>query len=89
MPAVRETLHLALLADPMGSVGTAELAGAAVGQYALNYSKHPPQVLFNEVREVRQLLAPVVQAEPGASVDIQRQVGWLSALLGNLAFWTI
>ncbi|MEE1811822.1 Twin-arginine translocation pathway signal [Streptomyces sp. BE133] len=88
LPAVRESLHLALLADPMGNVGTAELAEAAVEHYALNYSKHPPQILFNEVREVRQLLTPVVQAEPGASygADIQRQVGWLSALLGNLAF---
>ncbi|MGW2183124.1 Twin-arginine translocation pathway signal [Streptomyces sp. NPDC001732] len=88
LPAVRESLHLALLADPMGSVGTAELAEAAVEHYALNYSKHPPQILFNEVHEVRQLLTPVVQAGPGTSygVDIQRQVGWLSALLGNLAF---
>ncbi|WP_328335735.1 Twin-arginine translocation pathway signal [Streptomyces sp. NBC_00455] len=88
LPAVRESLHLALLADPMGSAGTAELAEAAVEHYALNYSKHPPQILFNEVREVRQLLAPVVQAGPGTSygADIQRQVGWLSALLGNLAY---
>lgn len=88
LPAVRESLHLALPADPMGSVGTAELAEAAVEHYALNYSKHPPQILFNQVHEVRQLLTPVVQAGPGASygVDIQRQVGWLSALLGNLAF---
>lgn len=88
LPAVRESLHLTLLADPQGSVGTAELVEAAVEHYALNYSKHPPQVLFDEVRQVRQLLTPVLQAGPGASygVDIQRQVGWLSALLGNLAF---
>ncbi|MFB6986167.1 Twin-arginine translocation pathway signal, partial [Streptomyces sp. NPDC056304] len=88
LPAVRESLHLTLLADPQGSAGTAELVEAAVEHYALNYSKHPPQILFNEVREVRQLLTPVLQAGPGASygVDLQRQVGWLSALLGNLAF---
>ncbi|MFB6715917.1 hypothetical protein ACFWGL_39495, partial [Streptomyces sp. NPDC060286] len=88
LPAVRESLHLTLLADPQGSAGTAELVEAAVEHYALNYSKHPPQILFNEVRQVRQLLTPVLQAGPGASygADIQRQVGWLSALLGNLAF---
>lgn len=88
LPAVRESLHLTLLADPQGSIGTAELVEAAVEHYALNYSKHPPQILFNEVRQVRQLLTPLLQAAPGASygVDIQRQVGWLSALLGNLAF---
>ncbi|WP_329078093.1 hypothetical protein [[Kitasatospora] papulosa] len=88
LPAVRESLHLTLLADPQGSVGTAELAEAAVEHYALNYSKHPPQILFDEVRRVRQLLTPVLQAGPGTSygVDLQRQVGWLSALLGNLAF---
>ncbi|MFJ5726039.1 hypothetical protein [Streptomyces sp. NPDC093149] len=77
LPAARESLHLTLLADPQGSAGTAELVEAAVEHYALNYSKHPPHVLFNEVREVRQLLTPVLQTGPGASygVDLQRQVG--------------
>ncbi|WP_432105972.1 Twin-arginine translocation pathway signal [Streptomyces sp. bgisy091] len=88
LPAVRESLHLTLLADPQGGVGTAELVEAAVEHYALNYSKHPPQILFDEVRQVRQLLTPALHAAPGDSygTDIQRQVGWLSALLGNLAF---
>lgn len=88
LPAVRESLHLALLADPHGGDGTAELVEAAVEHYALNYSKHPPQILFDEVREVRRLLTPVLQTGPGGSrgVELQRQVGWLSALLGNLAF---
>ncbi|MER6307653.1 hypothetical protein [Streptomyces sp. NPDC001657] len=42
LPAVRESLHLALLADPAGSSAVTELAEAAVEHYALNYSKHPP-----------------------------------------------
>ncbi|MFF3459679.1 Twin-arginine translocation pathway signal [Streptomyces sp. NPDC002730] len=87
LPAVRESLHLALLAHPDGSVLAAETAEAAVEHYALNYSKHPPQVLFNEVRDVRQLLAPLTtNGSSELATELQRQVGWLSALLGNLAF---
>lgn len=88
LPAVRESLHLALLAAPQGDAVTAELAEAAVEHYALNYAKHPPQILFDEVRQARQLLTPVLQTAPATpyTADVQRQVGWLSALLGNLAF---
>ncbi|MFE5827188.1 Twin-arginine translocation pathway signal [Streptomyces erythrochromogenes] len=88
LPAVRESLHLALLADPHGSSAVTELADAAVEHYALSYSKHPAYLLFEEVRAARRLLtdclvtgrvtAPVAQ-------DLHRNVGWLSALLGNLA----
>ncbi|MFF1959354.1 hypothetical protein ACFVWX_20510 [Streptomyces sp. NPDC058220] len=88
LPAVRESLQLALLADPDGSPLAAELAEAAVEHYALNYSKHPPQVLFNEIREVRRLLTPTLETghRVGYSAELHRQMGWLSALLGNLAF---
>lgn len=91
LPAVRESLRLALLADPTGSPAVADLAEAAVEHYALHYSKHPPQALFDEVHAARGLLAEPLAAiatgtETGAARELRRSVGYLSALLGNLAF---
>jgi hypothetical protein len=89
LPAVRESLHLALLAEPRGSAVVVELAGAAVEHYALGYSKHPPHVLFAEVHGARHLLTRALAgagvAEPVAA-ELRRTVGRLSALLGNLTF---
>ncbi|WP_327222609.1 Twin-arginine translocation pathway signal [Streptomyces platensis] len=89
LPAVRESLHLALLADPAGSSAVAELAEAAVEHYALNYSKHPPHTLFAEVRIARNLLTEALTThtiDETFAAEMQRSIGWLSALLGNLAF---
>ncbi|WP_329392646.1 Twin-arginine translocation pathway signal [Streptomyces lydicus] len=89
LPAVRESLHLALLADPAGSSAITELAEAAVEHYALNYSKHPPHILFTEVRTARSLLTEALTAqsvEEAVAAEMGRSIGWLSALLGNLAF---
>ncbi|WP_254401032.1 Twin-arginine translocation pathway signal [Streptomyces sp. AC555_RSS877] len=85
LPSVRESLQLALLAEPVGSTLVEELAEAAAEHYAHNYSRHPVPVLFTEVRATRALLAPVL-ASGEASTEMRRQVGRLSALLGNLAF---
>ncbi|KOT61580.1 hypothetical protein ADK43_12305 [Streptomyces rimosus subsp. rimosus] len=90
LPAVRESLRLALLADPTGSTAVADLAEAAVEHYALHYSKHPPQILFDEVHASRQLLGqPLAAATAGADSpgarELRRSIGCLSGLLGNLA----
>ncbi|MFH8591611.1 Twin-arginine translocation pathway signal [Streptomyces rimosus] len=90
LPAVRESLRLALLADPTGSTTMADLAEAAVEHYALHYSKHPPQILFDEVHATRQLLCqPLTAATAGADSpgarELRRSIGYLSGLLGNLA----
>lgn len=87
MPAIRESLQLALLDAPGGSMAVAELAQAAVEHYALNYSKHPPALLLDEVRGARQLLAAALTtpADEEVGLLLRRQVGWLSALLGNLS----
>ncbi|MDX3763934.1 hypothetical protein [Streptomyces sp. AK02-04a] len=83
---VTRSLHLALLASPpQGGALVADLAETAVEHYALGYSKHSPHILFTGVRDVRKLLPPAL--ESGEATDgVRRQVGWLSALLGNLAF---
>ncbi|GAV38292.1 hypothetical protein [Streptomyces acidiscabies] len=88
LPAVRESLSLALRMDPDGSRTVVDATEAAVEFYALGYSRHPPAVLFDEIHRTRRLLAqalaPGRTAEPVA-VDLRRGIGWLSALLGNAA----
>lgn len=90
LPAVRESLRLSLLADPTGSPTVFELAEAAVEHYAHHYSKHPPQILFDEVHATRGLLAEPLAAanrtDSAATHELRRSVGYLSALMGNLAF---
>ncbi|WP_327268056.1 Twin-arginine translocation pathway signal [Streptomyces sp. NBC_01218] len=87
LPAIRESVQWAVLEAPDGSPSLVALAEAAVEHYALNYSKHPPSTLHDEVRATRNLLSTVA---PAANRDtargLRRQVGWLSALLGNLAY---
>jgi hypothetical protein len=86
LPAVRESLHLALLADPGAGPAVLEAAQAAVEHYALGYSKHPPHTLFAEVRAARELLSGPLAAGPRDATELYRVLGWLSALLGNLSY---
>ncbi|WP_233580341.1 Twin-arginine translocation pathway signal [Streptomyces triticirhizae] len=87
LPAIRESVQWAVLEAPGDSPALVALAEAAVEHYALNYSKHPPAVLLEEVRATRNLLSKAVAgADPGETEGLRRQVGWLSALLGNLAY---
>ncbi|MFI1386718.1 Twin-arginine translocation pathway signal [Embleya sp. NPDC020886] len=91
LPAVRESLHLALADDPRASRALVDLAEAAVEHYALNYSRHPPQVLFGELHLVRGMLVPVLEHAAGGGdgttvTGLRSVAARLSALLGNLAF---
>ncbi|MER8036558.1 Twin-arginine translocation pathway signal [Streptomyces hydrogenans] len=87
LPAIRESVQWAVLDAPDGSPSLVALAEAAVEHYALNYSKHPPSTLHDEVRATRNLLSTVVAAaDRDTARGLRRQVGWLSALLGNLAY---
>ncbi len=87
LPAIRESVQWAVLDAPGGSPALVALAEAAVEHYALNYSKHPPALLFDEVRGTRNLLSgAIAAADPATGRALRRQVGWLSALLGNLCF---
>ncbi|MDQ1031467.1 transcriptional regulator with XRE-family HTH domain [Streptomyces umbrinus] len=88
LPAVRESLTLALLVDPAGSHTVVEVAQAAIEFYSFGYSKHPPTVLFDEVHQTRGLLTQALASGHTAeavAVDMRNSIGWLSALLGNLA----
>ncbi|MGW1362997.1 Twin-arginine translocation pathway signal [Streptomyces chartreusis] len=87
LPAIRESVQWAVLDAPGGSPALVALAEAAVEHYALNYSKHPPAVLLEEVRGTRNLLSTATAAADRETArGLRRQVGWLSALLGNLAY---
>jgi hypothetical protein len=88
LPAVRASLRLALLDAPQGGPAVVELAEAAVEHYALNYSRHTPSLLFDEVHASRGMLAEALAspADERMGVEMRRIAGWLSALLGNLAF---
>lgn len=88
LPAVRESLRLALLDAPSGGPAVVELAEAAVEHYALNYSRHAPATLFEEVHAARGLLGAALAspADAATGTDLRRSTGWLSALLGNLAY---
>ncbi|MFD8562942.1 hypothetical protein ACFV1N_37190 [Streptosporangium canum] len=79
---------MALLDAPYGSPAVVELVEAAVEHYALNYSRHAPAILFDEVHAVRGLLGDGLTAPADAVIgaDLRRSAGWLSALLGNLAY---
>ncbi|TDC73375.1 Twin-arginine translocation pathway signal [Streptomyces hainanensis] len=85
LPAVRESLRLALLVDPSGGPAVLDAAEAAVEHYALGYSKHPPHVLFSEVRAAREFLTEALAAGTRDRTELHRLLGWLSGLLGNLA----
>jgi hypothetical protein len=87
LPAVRESLRVVLADDPHASRDLVGLADAAVEHYALNYSRHPPQLLFGELHLVRGLLTPALETARGAPATGLRSVlARLSGLLGNLAF---
>ncbi len=89
LSAIRESIQLTLEAEgPGGGPGTHELLDRAVEYYSLSYSRFPPAVLFEEVRRCRALLPPMLDhGGSDAARRHQRQMaGWLSALLGNLAF---
>ncbi|WP_150241764.1 helix-turn-helix domain-containing protein [Nocardiopsis quinghaiensis] len=61
---------------------TGDLAQHALNFYEQRYSDFPPRVLAAEVSRCRALLMG------STDTDIQRVLGWMSALLGNLAHHT-
>ncbi|WP_431889720.1 helix-turn-helix domain-containing protein [Nocardiopsis alba] len=66
-----------------GADTTEELAEAALEFYTRRYSDFPPSVLAEEVARCRSLLITKTDGS-----DLHRVLGWMSALLGNLAHHT-
>jgi tetratricopeptide (TPR) repeat protein len=89
LAALRESVSLALEVEgPGGGPQTIENLAAAVAYYDLNYSAFAPSVLADEVHRTRALIGNVLrqpQTEESRA-ELRRLAGWLSALVGNLAF---
>lgn len=84
MPA--EYPELTAVADSIALTGpggsTPDLAARALEFYELRYSDYPPPALAAEVARCRSLLMG------HHDIDTRRVLGWMSALLGNLAHHT-
>lgn len=89
LSALRESLQLALEVDgPAGGPDSRVQLEHAVAYYAQHYSRFPPRVLAGEIHRTRTLVTAMLNhPQPGpARRELRRLAGWLSALLGNLAF---
>ena len=89
LAALRESVELAREAEgPAGGPLTIQQLDAAVAYYALRYSAHPPGLLAGEVHRTRTIAADLLR-RPQADApraELRRAAGWLSALVGNLAY---
>ena len=89
LAAVRESIQLGLESDgPAGGASAREQLERAVEYYALNYSRFTPGLLAAEVHRCRAMVTGMLgHSQPDhARGELRRLGGWLSALLGNLAF---
>jgi transcriptional regulator with XRE-family HTH domain/tetratricopeptide (TPR) repeat protein len=87
--AVLESLRLTLRVEgPGGGPVTHEQLELAVEYYAGVYWATPSNLLFDQVRQCRQLIGAMLdQPQPQRQVrHLHLIAGWLSALLGNLSF---
>lgn len=89
LAALRESIELALEVDgPAGGPLVLEHLHAAVGYYSLNFSAFAPANLAIEAHRTRALVSAMLR-QPQADTnraELRRLAGWLSALVGNLAF---
>jgi transcriptional regulator with XRE-family HTH domain len=87
--AVLESLRLTLRVEgPGGGPVTHEQLELAVEHYARVYWATPATVLFDQVRQCRQLVGVLLDhPQPQRQIlHLHLIAGWLSALLGNLSF---
>ncbi|MFD0850858.1 hypothetical protein ACFQ07_01310 [Actinomadura adrarensis] len=90
LQALRDSIILGLEVEgPAGGPQTRTSLHEAMTYYGLNYSASPPGVLAEEVHQVRQLASRMLTRHELSVPDrreLRRIGGWLSALVGNLAF---
>jgi transcriptional regulator with XRE-family HTH domain len=87
LSAVLESLRLTLRVEgPAGGPVSHEQLGLAVEHYAGVYWATPAGMLFDQVRQCRQLVDAVLDQPQRQVRHLHLVAGWLSALLGNLSF---
>ena len=90
LAALRESIELAFHTEgPAGGPETVTQLETAVAYYSLHYADHPPALLATEVHRSRALVTSALRGSPAEPLanDLRRVAGWLSGLLGNLAFY--
>ncbi len=89
LTAVADSVQLQReIEGPGGGVATCEQLQRAVDYYTLNYARHTPATLAAEIHRCRAMVVDMLarnQQETGRR-ELRRLGGWLSALLGDLAF---
>lgn len=87
LSAVRDSLTLTLSTNAPGDADLHDQLDGAVAHYDRTYSHHPPGVLAGEVAATRSLVAGLLTQQPEhGRTHLLGVCGWLSALLGNLAY---
>jgi tetratricopeptide (TPR) repeat protein len=89
LAAVRESIQLAVEVEgASGGAQTIDQLEAAVAYYSANYSRFLPDLLATEVHLSRALVGGMLrQAQTeDARRELRRLAGWMSALVGALAF---
>lgn len=87
LSAVRDSLVLTLATSAPGDADLHDQLDGAVAHYDRTYSHHPPGVLAGEVAATRGLVAGLLNRQPEQGrAHLLGVCGWLSALLGNLAY---
>jgi transcriptional regulator with XRE-family HTH domain len=87
LSAVRDSLALTLTTSAPGDADLHDQLDGAVAHYDRTYSQHPPGVLAGEVAATRGLVANLLTEQPEQGrTHLLGVCGWLSALLGNLAY---
>jgi hypothetical protein len=89
LTAVADSVQLQReIEGPGGGPATREQIQRAVNYYAMNYARYSPSVLAAEIHRCRTMVVDMLlrdQLEQDRT-ELRRLAGWLSALLGDLAF---
>ncbi|MGH3857781.1 MAG: hypothetical protein ACRDR6_30685 [Pseudonocardiaceae bacterium] len=89
LAALRESIELALEVEgPAGGPLARQHLAEAISYYALRYSAFAPGYLAVEVHRTRSLIAGMLRQpqDETSRTELRLHAGWLSALVGNLAF---
>jgi tetratricopeptide (TPR) repeat protein len=73
---------------PAGGPATCEHLQRAIDYYTTFYARYAPNTLATEIHRCRQMAVDMLTHDPPDHhrTDLRRLAGWLSALLGDLAF---
>jgi hypothetical protein len=89
LTAVADSVQLQLESEgPGGGLATREQVQRSVDYYAMNYARYTPSILAAEIHRCRTMVVDMLvcgQTERDRT-ELRRLAGWLSALLGDLAF---